>query len=131
MTANAYLINDVTTASSEMLVQRLLEKAIRSANEARKAEAAAGGDSRAMRLRRAFDIVVELQNSLDFERGGEIARNLDALYEFIRSRLVAAGLSPSEEPIDDAVRILDLIAETWRRLPEGINGEGELDAGGA
>ncbi|NNL67819.1 MAG: flagellar export chaperone FliS [Myxococcales bacterium] len=130
MTANAYLTNDVTTASAEMLVQRLLEKAIRSANEARKAEPGSGGESRAMRLRRAFDIVVELQNSLDFERGGEIALNLDALYEFIRSRLVAAGLSPSEEPIDEAVRILDLIAETWRRLPDGANGEGELDAGG-
>src|SRR5215470_759722 len=55
---------------------------------------------------RAQDIVTELSNTLDFERGGEISQQLDALYAFVLKLLLEANVRKSAEPAEHAARLL-------------------------
>ncbi len=112
---NPYLEADVRTSRPEALVARLLEEAVRRARRA-----AAEGCSDRERLeasRRAIDIVCELRVSLDLEAGGEVAGNLDALYDFVGSRLLAGGAG-DVNALCEAARVLAILSEAWRELAQ-------------
>ncbi len=113
---NAYFQMDVRTASPEALVSRLYERAIRCTRQAGELSSGDPTPERAALLRKSLDIVSELRNALDFERGGEIARNLDALYEFVNERLVRAGIETDDRASAEALRILEILAAPWRQL---------------
>ena len=113
---NPYLQNEIRTASPEALVAKLYERAILCAREARELGHDPASEKRGEQLRRALDIVCELRSALDLERGGEIASNLDALYEFVAGRLVVAATGSDPQPVDDALRVLEILVEPWREL---------------
>ncbi len=58
-------------------------------------------------------ILVELQVTLDTERGGELADNLAQLYEFCVDRLVNANLVKDAEPLDSAESVVREIRDAW------------------
>lgn len=104
---------DITTASPETLVVRLYEGAIRNARSALAHQQAGRVAERGRAISRAVAIVSELSSALDMERGGEIARNLSGLYAFVNEQLVQANLEGRGDRIEDALRILDILAEAW------------------
>ncbi len=116
MGQNTYFKNDVRTARKETLVQRLLERAIRDARTAGEIGAQDAAE-RSAKLRSVFDIVTELQRSLDHESGGEIAANLNALYDFVTSRIALACTATGAEFIGEALKVLEILHEAWTELP--------------
>ena len=64
------------------------------------------GESAKNYLKRAQDIIAYLKESLDFEKGGAIATNLNSLYAFMIDHLQRANVLGEKEPIDDVIRIL-------------------------
>lgn len=115
--ANPYLQMDLHTAAPERLVARLLERAVQLV------EASADrGEGRPQRspeaITKAVDIVAELRGALDMAGGGEIARNLDALYEFVTDRLILGHATGDAEPLREAGRVLESVSTTWRELVE-------------
>jgi flagellar protein FliS len=68
-------------------------------------------------LVRAQNIVAELQSGLNFE-AGDIARNLNSLYDFAYRRLVAANVSKEPTPIADVERIARGLKEAWESVLE-------------
>ena len=46
---------------------------------------------RTEQISKATSIVMELKGSLDLEKGGEIAANLDSLYAYMTRRLIEAN----------------------------------------
>lgn len=64
-------------------------------------------------IRRASDIVGELQAVLDMERGGEIARNLDRLYSFCRRRIMESHLQASPAGLREVARLLEPLRDAW------------------
>jgi len=66
----------------------LYDGAIRFIGEARAAIARNDVRARTEATRRALDIVAELQNTLNIEQGGDIARELDRLYAYMSSKLL-------------------------------------------
>jgi flagellar protein FliS len=109
-----YLDMDLLTARAEVVLSRLFAKVLACARAAVAAERVAA--SRRDDLRRALDILAELRGSLDLAAGGELARNLDRLYEFASDRLLQAALGNSGEPIEEAIRVLEPLAEAWHEL---------------
>ncbi len=77
-----YTEMQIRTASREMLIVKLYEGAMRFIRVARDAHNCGCVQDRGNGISRALAIVAELQQSLNLEVGGEVARNLDALYEF-------------------------------------------------
>jgi flagellar protein FliS len=57
-----------------------------------------------------------LRASLDHNVGGEIARNLDALYEYMSSRLMTANLQNSSEMIEEVQRLLQDLKGAWEAI---------------
>ena len=79
-----------------------------------------GGVEKAQLLHRAVAIIDELRNSLNFEAGGQIAGNLDALYEYMCMRIMQANASNKPEWLDEVGRLLGEIRSAWLQLsPQG------------
>ena len=113
--ANPYLEMELRTAPPELVVGRLLDRAVamvRAAAEQR--ELTPAESTRA--VERAVDIVSELRGSLDLEAGGEIAANLDGLYAFVTAQLMRSGAQAEGEGLADALAVLEHLAGTWAEL---------------
>lgn len=105
----------VMTAPPERLLLMLYEGLIKNVKLAQEAIAEGNAESRRVHLRKARDIVTELMSALNFEIGGEIAVNLHRLYRYINGRLIQADISPTDEPLSDAMRVIDILNDAWVR----------------
>lgn len=72
---------------------------------------------KAQLLTRAVAIIDELRNSLNVKAGGSLAANLDALYEYMCTRLVQANSSNKPELLDEVSRLLNEIRAAWLQIP--------------
>jgi flagellar secretion chaperone FliS len=70
-------------------------------------------EARAQAVNHAVLVLGQLQSTLDFERGGEVARALDLFYNQIRSGLCAAHAEQSAKQLQDQMEHLMLIREAW------------------
>lgn len=68
-------------------------------------------------ISRAQAIVGEgLRGSLDLGRGGQIARELDALYSYIETRLTLANLHNDDAALEECSRLLRPVQEAWTQI---------------
>ena len=102
------------TASPGDLLLQLYRAAIKNAAQA--AEAIDGKDSAGAHrhIMRVVDIVVELQRTLDHEKGGEIAAQLDRIYTYMRQRLLSANIEKSRVPLDEVAGLLRQLLSAWQ-----------------
>jgi flagellar protein FliS len=114
--AQAYRRVESESRSPLELVVMLYDGALRFLGEA--SAAAARGDlrARAAAISRVLAIVAELQNTLDLEKGGAVADQLDDLYTYITSRLIDVALKQDVTAIDEARKLLTPIRDAWSQL---------------
>ena len=62
------------------------------------------------------EIVTELMVSLDFERGGEISKNLFALYSWFNRELLEANIAQDTDRIKTVRDMLADLKETWSQI---------------
>ena len=72
--------------------------------------------ARAKAVSRVLAIVAELQSTLDIEKGGAVADQLDDLYTYITSRLLDVALKNDVTAIDEARKLLTPIRDAWSQL---------------
>ena len=58
-------------------------------------------------------------NTLDFEKGGEIAKDLDRLYDFMLFYLTEANLHRDAQRIEKVIGLLDIIYGAYKEIIEG------------
>jgi flagellar protein FliS len=102
----------IETRSPVELVVMLYDGAIRFLGEARDAIARNDVHGRTEATRRTLDIVTELQNTLNMEQGGEIARELDRLYTYIATRLLDVTRGDATAA-DELHKLLSTLREGW------------------
>ena len=68
------------------------------------------------KLKRAQAIIDELIISLDMERGGDLARNLSTLYEYIKYSLIKANIKKDPAIIDQVLVILLELNQSWEQV---------------
>jgi flagellar protein FliS len=68
-------------------------------------------------LARAGKIVLGLQSALDFEKGGEIAKNLDELYGYVTRRLLHVNLHNDVEALKEISGLMGEIQGAWSSVP--------------
>ncbi len=108
-----YFANQVRTASPEKIMIMLYDGAIRFLRQARQAMEEGDRVGRMKKISRVVAILTELSNTLDFEKGGEIAENLDGLYWYMIRELTSVNISETSEPMDTAENILLELREAW------------------
>lgn len=113
-----YRKREILSASPLRLIIMLYEEAIRSLEESKKYIGSYKTyDNFNKKLFKAMDIIKELRLSLDMKQG-EIAENLDALYEYLSNILYKTGSDKKTEPIDESIRILEELLSAWRQIEE-------------
>jgi flagellar protein FliS len=111
---NAYRQTAVTTASREQVLIMLYEGAIKHLKKA--SESCQNKDlaAKGVAVGKAHDIINELSNSLDFNVGGEIAKNLERLYGFAIDQIIQGNLNNDPEKFDAARKVLENLLEGWK-----------------
>ena len=61
-------------------------------------------------------IIAELMNTLDFEKGGKIAKDLSRLYDFMLFYLTEANLHKDPKKIQRVISLLETIAGAYREI---------------
>jgi flagellar protein FliS len=75
---------------------------------------------RGMNIGRAYDIVMELNNTLDHKVGGDISKNLEQLYMYITELYTKANISGSPEPLREALKLLETLYDGWQKAVEQL-----------
>ncbi len=112
----SYFTTDVLTADPHKLVLMCYEGAIFQLRVAKNKMAEKELEAKTKAINKSQDIISELAAVLDFEKGGAIAKNLDALYNYIQRRLLQAGLNDDTEAIDEVIGILHELASAWEQI---------------
>ena len=111
--AGAYATVDVQSRSPLELVIMLYDGAIRFVGQAREAHQQGDRRGRAVGVSRAMAIVGELQNTLDVEKGRDIAVELDRLYHYITARLLDVTRTGDAAPLDEILLLLGTLRDGW------------------
>jgi flagellar protein FliS len=111
--------SQVEGAPPERLVQLMLEGALDRISLARGAMENSQVAVKGERIGKAISLVEGLRASLDHERGGELAGNLDALYEYAARRLLEANLRNDVTILDEVSRLLREVKQAWDRIVGG------------
>ena len=124
---NQYKKTNVETAGKVDLVIMCYEKAIQLLTESRTHYEENEFEPKARKMQGALDLINELRCSLDFEKGGVIATNLDAIYSYITKRLLTGDVERDLSNFNEAIRILSELKEAW----EGIASGDHMESGSA
>ena len=110
---NAYRRAAVGTMDQGKLIVMLYDGAIRHIKVALKHMAAGKIEEVHNSLVKSKNIVSELMVSLNMEKGGEIAKNLQSLYTYIFGQLIEANMHKKSEPAQEALALLQQLREAW------------------
>ncbi len=113
---NEYQQNQVMHTSLGKLIVLLYEGAITFTAQAQEGLRNQDPISAGVKLLRARNIVSELRNGLDYEQGGELAENLERLYDYAHDELLRAGREGSPALLDPVIEVLTTLKEAWQQV---------------
>jgi flagellar protein FliS len=113
--ARAYQKTDITAATPMQLIVKMYDAAISSAVAGRDAMVRKDIPARRDALNKLMAILAELQNTLDLERGGEVAIRLDGLYTYMFSKILNGIAKQDAAPIEETRRLLAGLRDAWQQ----------------
>jgi len=124
--AKAYLATQVSTSSQGDLLLMLYDTAIRHLHQAIEKIRAGDVAGKGVLISKAINIVSELQESLNKERGGEISKNLFQLYFYCNTRLLTANLKMNPEMVEEVISILTGLRQAFAQIMPSTDGVASL-----
>ena len=109
---------NIENADPHTLIQMLINGAIERLNIAKMHMKQNNIPMKGESISSAISIIDGLRSSLDMKKGGEIAENLEALYEYMQRQLVAANMSNKETNLDEVLALLNEIRAGWQAIPQ-------------
>ena len=103
----------VMDASPHRLIQMLLDGALSRILSAKASLKQKNVAKKGEQIGSAISIIEGLRASLDFKQGGEISKNLDALYEYISHILLQANIKNDVTLLDEAGKLLSQVKMGW------------------
>lgn len=114
-----YQTTQISTASTGDLVVLLYDGAVQSLLLAEEAIEAGHRVEWTSELIRAQKIVMELNNGIDLERGGDLAVKLRGLYLYMYRTLVQASIDQHVAQVQHIRALLEQLRASWRAVVKG------------
>ena len=113
--SNAYREVSVRTATQGKLIVMLYEEAVKQLDQAivLLSSKTRQLDKVQNSLIKTQDIITELMAGLDFDRGGEIARNLMSLYVFFNEKIREGNLKKDAQPLIQVKAFMSDLRLAW------------------
>ena len=118
---DAYLETRILSADPVELVRLLHQAGMTAVRDARRHLSAGDIAGRSRAISKASAVLLELVQSLDHQRGGEIADRLGRLYDYMLRRLTEANFQQADAPLGEVLSLMATLAEAWdeiRKEPE-------------
>jgi flagellar protein FliS len=115
-----YKQTSVTSASREKLLLMMYEGAIKFTKKAVVACETKDIAERGLNIGKAYDIIMELANTLNFEVGGEIAKNLEQLYMFMLDQYTKSNATGDSAPLHTVLKLLSTLNDAWSKAIDSL-----------
>lgn len=119
----AYKKTSVETASKEQILLMLYQAAIKNCKKAMEAIEQKNLAKKGEYIGKLQDIVVELSNSLDFEVGGEVAKELASLYDYILYASTQANIKIEKSHLEGCLKVLNTLYEGWTEAIKNLKAQ--------
>ncbi|MDO6564696.1 flagellar export chaperone FliS [Amphritea sp. 1_MG-2023] len=113
---NVGLSAAVQTASPQQLITMLFDGALTALAQAKGSIERSDIQSRSTQLNKANDIILGLKDFLDLEKGGEIAANLDALYDYMVRTTSQANRDNDADKVQEVMNLLLEVKSGWTQM---------------
>ena len=113
----------IDSASPHRLIQMLLEGALDKIAVAKGYMERGDIQPKGAQIGAAISILEGLKASLDKEKGGEIAQNLEDLYIYMERRLFEAHAGNDTSLLDEVSDLLKQIKEAWDAIADQASGQ--------
>lgn len=117
----SYQTQQIMTASPAKLVALLYDRAATLLNDVVQAIEQGDIQRRCDANRTAIDVISQLWSTLDLDRGGEIAQNLNQLYGFMMRRMGDIDLQNDAQAARDVIALLEPLRKSWHELAAQAN----------
>lgn len=118
--AKAYHKTAIETASKEKILLMLYESCIRHLKKTQIAMEQKNWAEKGLALGKAQDIINELSNSLNFEIGGELSKQLEALYLHLFEQTTKANIENDPQKIAHCIKIMETLYSGWKEAVEKL-----------
>lgn len=112
--ADIYRQNSVQTASPAMLTLMLYDGAVKFCNQALESMNHGRHEQTNEYIKKAQNIIVEFRSTLDFKY--PVAKDFDVVYDYIYRRLVEANMKKDREILEEALRYIKEMRDTWKEV---------------
>jgi flagellar protein FliS len=118
---NPYQSAAISTASPGQLVVMMFDGLLKFVARARAGCALPESDPKRLKMvhegiGRSLAIIEELRATLDKEKGGEYAANLDRLYDYYSRRLLKAQVTLDDAPLAEVEKLVGTLREGWSQM---------------
>ena len=110
----------VATANNVQLIQMLFDGLLESLATAKGHIQNGAIVDKGKSIARASRIVLGLQGALDFERGGDLANNLNELYGYVTRRLLHVNARNDLDALEEIFGLMNEIRSAWEGVPDLI-----------
>jgi len=107
----------VAAANNVQLIQMLFDGLLESLAAARGHIQHRNINEKSKAIARASRIVLGLQGALDFEKGGDLAANLNELYSYVTRRLFHVNAHNDLAVLDEIHGLMKEIRDAWEGVP--------------
>jgi len=105
--------SQVFEATPHRLIQMLMEGGLERLAQAQGAMARGQASMKGELISKAIGIVGGLREGLDMGKGGEVAQNLDRVYEYMITRMLEANKSNDPAPLVEVSGLLREVKSGW------------------
>ena len=113
----------ITDADPHKLIQLLYNGALERINMAKAKIQQKDYSAKAQLINKAIEIVGGLRSFLDFEKGGELALRLEALYDYMERTLLEASAKNDIAKLDEVANLLRSVKEGWDGIREEVSSQ--------
>lgn len=108
----------ILTQSPHELVGLMFSGVIKNLSEAKKHIENKNVPLKGKSIQRAIDLVLELKNSLDFEKGKEISVNLNDIYDFCIDEITLANIHSDSSKLETVIKLFLILNESWVKIKQ-------------